>query len=107
MFKVQCEVMGKYHVTDPNVFYNGDDLWQVAENQKQVNAEKTINNTSYLYMKLPGENKNEMILMDYFNVRNKNNMNALFGARMDGENYGKLVLYRLPSQENISSPYNV
>ena len=47
MFKVQCEVMGKYHVTDPNVFYNGDDLWQVAENQKQVNAEKTVNNPSW------------------------------------------------------------
>ncbi|MBC8062580.1 MAG: UPF0182 family protein [Clostridiaceae bacterium] len=105
MFKIQCEVMGKYHVTDPNVFYNGDDLWQIAENQKEVNAEKTVNNASYLYMKLPDETKNEMLLMNYFNVRNKNNMNALFGARMDGENYGKLVLYRLPSQENIPSPY--
>jgi uncharacterized protein len=105
MFNIQCEVMGKYHVTDPNVFYNGDDLWQIAENQKQVNAEKTINNSSYLYMKLPDEAKNEMILMNYFNVRNKNNMNALFGARMDEENYGKLVLYRFPSQQNISSPY--
>lgn len=105
LFKIQCEVMGKYHVTDASVFYNGDDLWQVAENQKQVNADKTVNNASYLYMKLPEESKNEMILMNYFNVRNKNNMNALFGARMDGENYGKLVLYRLPSQENIPSPY--
>jgi len=105
MFKMQCEMMGKYHVTDANVFYNGDDLWQVAENQKQVNAEKTINNASYLYMKLPSETNNEMILMNYFNVRNKNNMNALFGARMDGDNYGKLVLYRLPSQGNIASPY--
>jgi len=105
MFKIQCEVMGKYHVTDSNVFYNGDDLWQVAENQKQVNGETTSTNTSYLYMKLPGETKNEMVLMDYFNVRKKNNMNALFGARMDGEDYGKLVLYRLPSQGNIASPY--
>ena len=97
--------MGKYHVTDANVFYNGDDLWQVAENQKQVNGQTTSTNTSYLYMKLPGETKNEMVLMDYFNVRKKNNMNALFGARMDGEDYGKLVLYRLPSQGNIASPY--
>jgi len=56
-------------------------------------------------MKLPSETNNEMVLMNYFNVRNKNNMNALFGARMDGDNYGKLVLYRLPSQGNIASPY--
>ena len=105
MFKIQCEVMGKYHVTNPTVFYNGDDQWEVAQNQKQVDAQKILNNTSYLYMKLPGETKNEMVLTNYFNVRSKNIMNALFGARMDGENYGKLVLYRLPSEQNIASPY--
>ncbi len=105
MFKIQCNMMGKYHVTDSGVFYNGDDLWQIAQNQKQVGGEKIANETSYVYMKLPGETKEEMVLIDYFNVRNKDLMISLFGARMDAENYGKLVMYRFPSTTSLSSPY--
>ena len=105
MFKIQCNVMGKYHVTDSNVFYNGDDLWQIAQNQKQVDGQKDISNTSYVYMRLPNENKDEMVITQYFNVRNKDNMTALFAARMDEGNYGKLLLYKFPSQQTIYSPY--
>lgn len=105
MFKMQCNIMGKYHVTDSNVFYNGDDLWQIAQNQKQVDGQKDISNTSYVYMRMPNETKDEMVLTQYFNVRNKDNMTALFAARMDGENYGKLDLYKFESPQPIYSPY--
>jgi uncharacterized protein len=57
-------------------------------------------------MRLPGEKDEEMVLTEYFNVRDKENMAAMLGARMDNDNYGKLVLYRFPSQNtNIPSPY--
>ncbi len=56
-------------------------------------------------MKLPEENKEEMVLLNYFNVMKKDNMIALFGARMDGEQYGKKILYKLPSDKTIYSPY--
>ncbi|MDP4147301.1 MAG: UPF0182 family protein [Bacillota bacterium] len=105
LFNMQCNVLGKYHVTDPGVFYNGEDLWQVSGNQKQVNGDKDTNDSSYMVMKLPEESKEEMILLEYFNMRDKDNMVALFGARMDGENYGKMVLYKLPTQKTVYSPY--
>lgn len=105
IFEIQCGILGKYHVTDPGVFYNGEDLWEVAKNQKQVEGEKDSTESPYVVMKLPGEKSEEMILLQYFNMRNKDNMVALFGARMDGNNYGKMVLYKFPPQKTIYSPY--
>jgi uncharacterized protein len=105
LFNVQCSVLGRYHVTDPGVFYNGEDLWDVSKNQKQVEGQKDSSEAPYVVMKLPGEKSEEMIVLQYFNMRNKDNMVALFGARMDGENYGKMVLYKFPPQKTVYSPY--
>ncbi|ADK13124.1 MULTISPECIES: UPF0182 family protein [Clostridium] len=105
LFNIQCSVLGKYHVTDPGVFYSGEDLWEVAKNQKQVSGEKNLMESPYVVMKLPGANKEEMILLQYFNMRDKDNMVALFGARMDGKNYGKMILYKFPPEKTIYSPY--
>ncbi|AAK77997.1 hypothetical protein BJV85_000151 [Clostridium acetobutylicum] len=105
LFSTQCNVLGKYHVTDTGVFYNSEDLWETAKNQKQINGEKGVNDASYFIMRLPGENKSEMVLMEYFNMKDKDNMSAIFGARMDGNNYGKLILYKLPTDKTVYSPY--
>ncbi|NEZ48014.1 hypothetical protein FDF74_12600 [Clostridium niameyense] len=105
LFNIQSNVLGKYHVKDSGVFYNGEDLWEVSKDQKKVEGEKNINDSPYVIIKLPGEDKEEMILLNYFNVMKKDNMIALFGARMDGKNYGKKVLYKLPSDKTIYSPY--
>ncbi len=59
----------------------------------------------YVVMKLPGEKKEEMMLIQYLNMRNKDNMSGLFGARMDGNNYGKMVLYKFPPEKTVYSPY--
>lgn len=105
LFKIQCSVLGKYHMTDPGVFYNGEDLWEVAKNQKQIDGEKDTMESPYVVMKLPNEKSEEMILLQYFNMKNKDNMVALFGARMDKDNYGKMVLYKFPPEKTIYSPY--
>lgn len=105
LFNIQCEILGKYHVTDPGVFYNGEDLWQVSTTQTKVGEEKEINEGAYVVMGLPENKTEEMVLLEYFNMRGKDNMAALFGARMDKENYGKMVLYKFPTQKTIYSPY--
>ncbi len=104
LFNLQCNVLGRYHVTDPGVFYNGDDVWSIATNQEKVEGEKEVNEASYVIMKLPNENKEEMILLEYFNTKGRDNMVALFGARMDGDNYGKMVLYKFPPKQTVYSP---
>lgn len=105
LFNIQSKVLGKYHVKDSGVFYNGEDLWEVSRDQKQVEGETNTNDAPYIIMKLPNQNKEEMVLLNYFNVMKKDNMIALFGARMDGDQYGKKILYKLPSDKTIYSPY--
>ncbi|MBV4420242.1 UPF0182 family protein [Clostridium tyrobutyricum] len=105
LFTIQSNVIGKYHITDPGVFYNGEDVWEVAKNQKQVNGDKSSMESPYVVMKLPGEKKEEMMLIQYLNMKNKDNMSGLFGARMDGNNYGKMVLYKFPPEKTVYSPY--
>ena len=104
LFNLQCNVLGRYHITDPGVFYNGDDVWSIATNQEKVEGEKQINEASYVIMKLPNETKEEMILLEYFNTQGRDNMVALFGARMDADNYGKMVLYKFPPKQTVYSP---
>lgn len=105
LFNIQCSVLGKYHMTDPGVFYNAEDLWEVSKNQTTVQGQTTANEGSYVIMRLPESKNEEMLLLQYFNMRNKDNMVALYGTRMDGDNYGKMVLYKFPPQKTIYSPY--
>lgn len=105
LFRIQSSVLEKYHVTDTGIFYNGEDLWDVSKNMNDVEGEKSVSDSSYMVMRLPNENKEEMVLMQYFNMRSKNNMVALLGARMDESNYGKMILYKLPTDKTIDSPY--
>ncbi|MDP4089071.1 MAG: UPF0182 family protein [Bacillota bacterium] len=105
LFNIQCQVLGKYHVTDPVSFMTGEDLWQVATTQKDVSQDKSASETSYMVTRLPGETKEEMVLLNYFNMNNKENMSAMLGVRMDGDNYGKMVLYRFPTQQTVYGPF--
>jgi len=104
LFSLQSNVLEKYHITDPGVFYNGDDVWSIAMNQEKIEGKQEKVEASYLMMKLPKESKQEMVLLEYFNTKGRDNMVSLFGARMDGDNYGKMVLYKLPPKQIVYSP---
>ncbi|WP_315121831.1 UPF0182 family protein [uncultured Clostridium sp.] len=105
IFKIQCNVLEKYHMTDPIAFLNGDDLWEVSKNEKLVQTKESVDESPYVVMRLPGEKDNEMVVLEYFNMKDRNNMSSIFGARMDGDNYGKLIMYRMPSHKTIYNPY--
>ncbi|MEW9097223.1 MAG: UPF0182 family protein [Clostridiaceae bacterium] len=105
IFKIQCSVLEKYHMTDPIAFLNGDDMWEVSKNEKLVQTKEAVDESPYVVMRLPGEKNNEMIVLEYFNMKNRNTMSSIFGARMDGDNYGKLIMYKMPSHKTIYSPY--
>jgi uncharacterized membrane protein (UPF0182 family) len=104
IFNLQCKVLERYHITDPGVFYNGDDAWSIATSQEKVEGDKVINEASFAIMKLPNKPKEEMVLLEYFNTQGRDNMVSLLGARMDGDNYGKMVLYKFPPKETVYSP---
>lgn len=104
IFNIQSTVLGRYHMTKPTVFLTGEDMWEVSGIQKQVQQDKQVNEAFYVVMKLPEEKNQEMVLLQYFNVREKENMSAMMAARMDPQTYGKLVLYNFPNNQTIYSP---
>ncbi|WP_186429454.1 UPF0182 family protein [Clostridium sp. BSD9I1] len=105
IFRIQSKVLEKYHMTDTMAFLNGDDLWEVSKNEKTLQNEKSVDESPYVVMKLQGEQKEEMMIMEYFNMKSRNTMSSMLGARMDNENLGELIMYRFPSNKTIYSPY--
>lgn len=123
IFKIQSEVLAKYHINDPIKLFTQEDLWDRStialngnndsdkqeldlegnKNNKILN-EKNNSESLYLMTRLPGEEKLEMMLFEYFNMKGKQSMVSLLGARMDGENYGELIMYKFPPQRTIYSP---
>ena len=104
LFDIQCKVLEKYHVSDPGVFYNGDDVWSVASDSERVEGENQRSESSYVTMKLPGADKEEMVVLEYFNTKGRDNMVGMYGVRMDGDNYGKMFLYKFPTGGTVYSP---
>ncbi|MDD2498820.1 MAG: UPF0182 family protein, partial [Desulfitobacteriaceae bacterium] len=106
-FKIQSQVLLNFHVNDPSVFYNREDTWDIA---KKVTEEGTGNmDPYYTVMKLPDEQESEFVLMLPFTPtsrqdQHRNNMVAWLAARNDGDNYGELVLYRMPKNVEIQGP---
>lgn len=104
LFEIQCKVLEKYHVSDPGVFYNGDDVWSVASDSGSVEGENQLSESSYVTMKIPGEESEEMVVLEYFNTKGRDNMVGMYGVRMDGDNYGKMFLYKFPTGGTVYSP---
>jgi len=61
----------------------------------------------YTIMKLPGEKKEEFILMTPFNPKKKDNLSAWLAARSDGEHYGKMIVYRFPKDRLVYGPKQI
>jgi uncharacterized membrane protein (UPF0182 family) len=99
LFSVQSERLLTYHMIDPQVFYNREDQWQIP-NEIYGNKSQPVK-PYYLIMKLPTEKAEEFILLHPFTPTKRNNLIAWLAARSDGENYGKLLLYRFPKQELV------
>jgi len=104
-FHIQAKLYQTYHMRDANVFYNKEDLWQTPQ---EVFAGTTQPIEPYFVtLPLPGEKKEEFLLIQPFTPNNKDNLMAWLAARCDGENYGKLVVYRFPKQEMIYGPLQI
>jgi uncharacterized membrane protein (UPF0182 family) len=105
IFSVQTYIYTEYHMNSPQVFYNKEDKWQVpiiagGDRESEMSPYYTI-------MRLPQEEKEEFILMLPFTPVGKDNLSAWMVARSDGENYGKLVVYRFPKQKIVYGPRQI
>ena len=99
--QVQATMFSAYHMTDAKVFYNKENLWEVP-----VLGEQRME-PYYTIMKLPGEKKEEYILLLPFTPSKRDNLAAWLTARCDEPNYGKLLAYTFPRDRLIYGPKQI
>jgi hypothetical protein len=105
LFMIQASVYRTYHMQDPQVFYNREDLFSIPN---EIYGEQSIQMIPYYtIMRLPGEERECFILMLPYTPSNKENMVAWMCARCDYPDYGGLVVYRLPKEKLIFGPMQV
>jgi len=110
LFKLQSEVYGLYHMTNPEVFFNREDLWTVAsqtgsDSNGQTVAEPMAPN--FVLMKLPGESGEEFVEILPFTPSNRNNLIGWIAGRCDGDAYGTSIVYDFPKTRLVDGPQQI
>ena len=110
LFTIQSNMLKNFHMTDSTVFYNKEDAWDIA---KELFSSKPQNvDPYYTVMQVPGSLKPEFVLMLPFTpasstTNTRNNMVAWMAARMDGDHYGELNLYKMPKNIEVDGPLQI
>jgi len=110
--ELQAAVYGLYHMSDPGVFYNREDLWTVASevrsNDMQDQAAQPMM-PNFVLMTLPGEKESgvEFVEILPFTPGNRNNLIGWIAGRSDGDKYGTLVAYDFPKNKLVDGPLQV
>jgi uncharacterized membrane protein (UPF0182 family) len=101
LFRIQTAMYATYHMNDPKVFYNKEDLWEVpVHNDKAMDA-------NYLIIKLPEEKKEEFVILVPYTPAKRDNLAAWFAARCDEQNYGKLLVFTFPRDRLVFGPRQI
>lgn len=103
VFLVQSKVYEKYHMSNPEVFYNSEDLWSIAK-KKADGINETDVEAVYQVMRLPGETENELLLTIPFTVAKKENMVSWLAVKMDKDNLAQMTLIKFPKEKSIYGP---
>jgi uncharacterized membrane protein (UPF0182 family) len=105
IFAIQSQVYATYHMTQPSVFYNREDQWEIPVIDE--GGEGRAMQPYYTIMKLPLEQEPEFIQMLPFTPRRRDNLAAWLVARSDGEHYGKLRVFEFPKQKLVYGPRQI
>ncbi len=107
LFVAQAEKYIKYHMKDPQNFYNNEDLWATPNEKFGQTDNLQPVEPYYVIMKLPGEEHEEFVLLFPYTPNQRQNLIGWLAARSDGENYGKMVAFNFPKDANVDGPEQV
>ena len=105
LFSIQADQYRTFHMTDPQVYYNREDLWVLP--QENYAGKVAPMQPYYILMKLPGSDQLEYLLMTPFTPQKRNNMISWMAARSDFPEYGKMLFYQLPKEKLIYGPMQI
>lgn len=106
LFNIQSDIYKTYHMTNPTVFYNKEDLWHTAKQFYGNTKDAKKVNSVYSIMKLP-DREEEFLLMVPFTPSKKDNMIAWMAGVCDGDDYGRLIVYEFPKQKLVYGPMQI
>ena len=106
-FRIQAEKYIRYHMQEPQNFYNNEDLWAVAE--EKFGQGDTLQQVEpyYVIMKLPGETEEEFVLLLPYTPNERQNLIGWLAARSDGDNYGGLIAFNFPKDRQVDGTAQV
>ena len=107
MFQVQADVYRTYHMRDPEVFYNKEDVWEVGKSLFGDTGTAAPMAPTYIVATVPGESEPEYLLMLPFTPRAKDNLIGWMAARCDGEKLGELLFFQLSKQQLVFGPNQI
>ncbi len=105
IFRIQSDRLVTYHMTDPRVFYNREDVWALPT-QKYAGKTSAMD-PYYALIRLPGEQDLQFLVMLPMTPFKRENMVAWMAAVCDRPDYGRLIVYRLPKERLIYGPMQV
>ena len=101
LFSLQASVLAAYHMTDPQVFFNREDLWSLATRDAHPLA------PYYMVLRLPGESQEEYVMMLPYTPAHRDNLSAWLVGRQDRGHMGELRIYRSPKERLVYGPNQI
>ena len=106
LFRLQAEQYLTYHIQNPRVFFQAEDLWNIP--REKFRQQEQDMEPYYVIMTLPNETQEEFaLILPFTPAGTRQNAIAWIAGRADGENYGKLRDYRLPTDLRIFGPAQI
>jgi uncharacterized protein len=107
LFRAQAEAYRTFHMRDAQVFYNKEDIWEIARNLFGQSGQPEPVQPTYIVATLPGEKEPEFLLILPFTPRGKDNLIGWMAARCDGDRLGELIFYQLSKQQLMYGPMQI
>jgi uncharacterized membrane protein (UPF0182 family) len=110
LFKVQRDVLQRYHVTDAQTFYEDGERWKVPEDPTAPTGSNALQPPYYLSTARPGEDTPKFSVTSVYLPNSRQNLAAFVSVNSeatDKENYGKMQILQLPSETQISGPSQI
>jgi uncharacterized membrane protein (UPF0182 family) len=107
LFSAQAEAYRIFHMRDPQVFYNKEDIWEIAHSLSSQSGQPAPMQPTYVVATLPGEKEPEYLLVLPFTPRGKDNLIGWMAARCDGDRLGSLVYFQLSKQQLMYGPMQI
>src|SRR3954452_9608468 len=105
LFKLQRDILTRYHVTDATDFYNQNDRWQVPDDPTQDTS--AAQPPYYIPAQRPGDETASFQLTSALNAFRRDNLSAFISASSDPQSYGQIQVLRLPGNTPFRGPRQV